>query len=215
MIYLFCGDDTKRKVLDYEKFLKSISSNVEIFEINRNNFDRNQIENLYSGGGLFFSKCVVIFNSIFDYEDNGAFILERLEYMQKSSSTFIFLESTLNKVILESFKDANTEIRAFELSKEKKEKFNNFLLANAFGMKDKLNLWIYFRQAVEKGVILDELAGVLFWKVKDMIIKRDFSKFKEEKLQECASKLAFLLPEARSSGVDVEIAFEQFLLEVI
>ena len=97
--------------------------------------------------------------------------------------------------------------------KEKKEKFNNFLLANAFGARHKLNLWIYFRQAVDRGVMMEELTGVLFWKVKDMLLNKNFSKFKEAELKKIASKLSYLLPEARKKGLDAEMAFEQFLLE--
>lgn len=98
--------------------------------------------------------------------------------------------------------------------KEKKEKFNNFLLANAFGARDKRGLWIYYRQAVEKGVGLEELVGVLFWKIKDTILKKNFNKFTETELKNSAAKLAYLLPAARRDGRDAEVALEQFLLEV-
>ncbi len=97
--------------------------------------------------------------------------------------------------------------------KEKKERFNSFLLANALGQKDKLNLWIYFRQAMDKDVALEELAGVLFWKAKDMLLKKNHGKFKEGELKTFAAKISFLLPEARRNGKDDESAFEQFLLE--
>ena len=75
-------------------------------------------------------------------------------------------------------------------------------------------MWIYFRQAVDKGVVLEEIIGVLFWKIKDMILKKNFNKFTEEQLKTFASKIAYLLPEARKKGLDAEAAFEQFLLEV-
>ena len=97
--------------------------------------------------------------------------------------------------------------------KEKKEKFNNFLLANAFGARDKKGLWIYFRQAMDVGVGMEELIGVLFWKVKDMLIKKNFGKFKEPELKNFAAKISYVLPEARKNGLDAEAAFEQFLLE--
>lgn len=102
-----------------------------------------------------------------------------------------------------------------EISKPLKEpkKFNSFLLANAFGAKDKLNLWIHFRQAMSKGVAMEELAGILFWKIKDMIFKKDFRKFSETELKSLASRLSYLLPKARGEGKDAEAAFEQFLLE--
>ena len=115
---------------------------------------------------------------------------------------------------MDAFKKHKGGLNIFELPKAKKEKFDNFLVANAFQAKNKLNMWIYFRQAMEKGVGMEEIIGVLFWKIKDMILKKDFRKFPEAKLKHSASRLSYLLPEARKRGRDAESAFEQFLLEV-
>ncbi len=68
-------------------------------------------------------------------------------------------------------------------------------------------------QAMDKGVGMEELVGVLFWKAKDMLLKKNFSKFSEVELQAFASKLSYLLPKARKEGLDDESVFEQFLLE--
>jgi len=47
MLYLFSGDDTKSKILNYEKFIKSLPADGEVFFINRNDFDPIQIESFY------------------------------------------------------------------------------------------------------------------------------------------------------------------------
>ncbi len=213
MIYLFLGDDTKNKLFNYEKFIKSFPAKVESFFISRNNFDVTQIENLYSGSSLFAALSTTIFQNIFEQEEARDFVLDKLPLMAESSNSFIFLEGKLNKPILDAFKKSGSQINIFELPKEKKEKFDNFLVANAFGQKDKLNLWIYFREALDKGVMMEELIGVLFWKIKDMILKKDFRKFSLTELQNSISRLSYLLPEARKEGRDAESAFEQFLLE--
>lgn len=214
MIYLFSGDDTKNKLLSYKNFIQSIPKGEECFFIGRNDFDPMQIESLYSGSGLFFTKSIVVFSNIFEYEETRDFVLEKLGLMRESQNDFVFLEGKLNKPILDAFKKAHAGINVFELPKEKKEKFDNFLVANAFEKKDKLNMWIYFLQAVDKGVGMEELIGVLFWKIKNMILKKDFSKFSEEQLQTFISKISRLLPQARKKGRDAESAFEQFLLEI-
>ncbi|HBA45656.1 hypothetical protein A2W67_01065 [Candidatus Nomurabacteria bacterium RIFCSPLOWO2_02_40_28] len=217
MIYLFTGDDAKNKILSYEKFIKSLPKGGDKFSVSRNNFDKIQIESLYSGSSLFSAKAAVIFSGILENEETRDFILEKLELIGESTSDFIFLEGKLNKPILDAFKKVGPkrlQMNVFELPKEKKEKFNNFLLANAFEQKDKLNLWIYFRQAMDRGVGMEELVGVLFWKVKDMLIKKNFGKFKELELKNFASKISYILPEARKTGRDAEASFEQFLLEV-
>lgn len=214
MIYLFTGDDVKNKTSSYEKFIKSLPSSIEIFLINKNNFDMVQVESFYSSTGLFFTKCVVVFLNTFEKEEIKDFISDKLHFLAESSNDFIFLEGKLNKMIIDAFKKIRAEVNIFELPKEKKEKFNNFLLANAFGDKDKKNLWIYFRQAIDKGVGMEELIGVLFWKMKDMLLKKDFRKFSEADLKNLIGKISYLLPEARKNGYDAEAVFEKFLLEI-
>jgi len=217
MIYLFCGDDTKNKISSYEKFVKSIPSGTEISYINRNEFNPIQIESFYSGSSLFSILSAVIFQDILGYEENRDFILEKLELMGNSTNSFIFLEGKLNKPILDAFRKIEPkkiQLNIFELPKEKKEKYDNFLVANAFANRDKLNTWICFRQAMDVGVGMEEIIGVLFWKIKDMLIRKDFCKFTEIELKNSVSRLSYLLPEARKEGRDAESAFEQFLLEV-
>lgn len=212
MIYLFSGDDTKRKNLAYENFLKSFQD-IEIFSINKNDFDSAQAESFYSGAGLFFNKCAVVFLNVFEKEETRDFLLKKLEQMHKSENIFIFLEGKLKKAELDAFRKGRAELNIFELPKEKLEKYNNFLLAYDFEKRDKLNLWIHFREAIDLGVGMEELVGVLFWKAKDMLLKRNFSKFKEQELKDFVSKISYLLPEARKEGKDDEATFERFLLE--
>ncbi len=214
MLYLFAGDDAKNKNSSYEKFIKSIPESTEIFFISRNDFDPLQTESFYSGAGLFFAQCAVIFSNIFDREETRDFVLEKLQPMADSSNSFIFLEGKLNKPILDALKKAGAELNIFELPKEKKEKFDNFLVANTFGQRNKLYTWIYFRQAINVGVGMEELVGVLFWKAKDMLLKKSFGKFTEAELKNFSSKISYLLPQARQQGKDAESVFEQFLLEV-
>ncbi len=213
MIYLFCGDDAKNKHESYEKLIKSMPAGTETFFIGKNDFKEMETESFYSGAGLFFKKCAVIFTNIFEKEETLNFILNKLNIISESGNDFIFLEGKLNKEILDAFEKVKAKISILELPKEKKERFNSFMLANAFGERDKLNLWVHFRQALEKDVALEELAGVLFWKTKDMILKKDFRKYTSSELENFAGKLSYLLPEARKDGKDAESVFEQFLLD--
>jgi hypothetical protein len=213
MIYLFAGEDTQKKVASYERFLKSLPEPADIFFIHRSNFDPGQIENFISGRGLFAQRCVVVFLSILEKEEITSFILEKLPRLGEAQNIFIFSESKLSKNILDSFKKARAELNIFELTEEKEEKFNNFILANALEARDKLKLWLYFRQAIKAGVELEPLAGILFWKIKDMFLKKNFKKFSGAELQNLAAKISILLPETRHRGQDAEIAFEQFILE--
>lgn len=212
MIYLFAGDDTKSKISSYEKFIKKFEG-VETFLVNKNDFDPIQIESFFSSSGLFFDKCIIVFSNIFENENATIFLLEKLKNMAESNNIFIFLGGVLNKPTLDAFKKSEVEVNIFDLPKEKKEKYDNFKLAYDFEKRDKLNLWIHFREAMDLGVGMEELVGVLFWKAKDMILKKNFAKFKEQELKDFIARLAYLLPEARKNDLDAEASFEEFLLE--
>jgi hypothetical protein len=212
MIYLFAGDDAKSKLSSYEKFVKTLGG-AETFLVNKNDFDPIQIESFFSSANLFFDKCIIIFSNIFEDESASNFLLEKLKNMVDSGNIFIFLEGALNKPTVDLFKKSEANISIFDLSKDKKEKYDNFKLAYDFEKRDKLNLWIHFRQAIDLGVGMEELVGVLFWKAKDMILKKSFTKFKEKELKDFVAKLSYLLPEARKNDKDAEASFEEFLLE--
>ncbi|MFA6257592.1 MAG: hypothetical protein WC671_01105 [Candidatus Paceibacterota bacterium] len=221
MLYLFSGDDSKNKILNYEKFIKSLPVQIgipetDIFQVSRNNFNSMQIESFYSGSSLFSVLSAIVFQNIFEYEETRDFVLDKLKQMGESDNLFIFLEGKLNKPILDAFKKVGakrSQVNIFELPKIKLEKYDNFLVANAFANKDKLNTWLHFRRAMDVGVNMEEIIGVLFWKIKDMLLKNNFSKFTPEQLKTFASRISYLLPEARKKGQDAESAFEQFLLE--
>ncbi|MDQ3244871.1 MAG: hypothetical protein M3P22_00785 [bacterium] len=214
MIYLFFGDDSKKKILAHEELTNSLLKDNEFFIFSKKDFDKIQIENLYSSNNLFFTKYTVVFLDISENTEMMDFLLYNLPQMAQSTNNFIFLEGKLNKNTVDMFKKVRTEINVFELPKEKKEKYNSFLLANAIGDKNKFNLWLSFRQARDAGVAMEELIGILFWKVKDMILKKNFTKWKNEELQILVNKIPYILPEARRDGKDDEACFEQFILEI-
>lgn len=213
MVYLFAGDYPEMKMKNYEAFVSDLPTGTEIFNIGKSDFDPMQVESLYSGAGLFFSKCAVIFSNVFENANAKDFLLSHLNSLQESGNDFIFLEGKLLKAELDTFREVRAEINYFELPKSKKEKYDNFLVANAFASGNKFMTWYHFRRAMDLGVGMEEIIGVLFWKIKDMLLRADFRRFPKEHLQKCASRVAYLLPEARKRGLDDEAVFEKFILE--
>jgi len=214
MITLFTGGDVEKRRAAHLKFMAGLPAGTEVFKISPREFDPLQIESFYSGAGLFFKTSAIVFTNCLDAPEVREFILGKLPQMTESGNYFVFIEGRLSKATLEAFRSAGAQVNFYEPG-EQGEKFNNFLLANALGKRDKLGLWLSFRQAVLAGVSLEELIGVLFWKAKDMILKKNFAKFKEAELEKFAGKLSYLLPEARQGGRDAEAALEQYILEAI
>lgn len=215
MIYLFFGNDTKLKRKTYLDFMKSIPEGANIFDIHKNNFDSMQFESLYSSNSLFFAKSVVVLNNLFENEDIKETVLANLANLEKSVNDFIVLEGDLKKAELDAFKKARAEINLFEKKEIKKQTFNTFILANNLGDRDKLNIWINLQRAYKEGVAVDAIVGILFWKVKDMILKKSFQKFSLEELQKIARELPFLLSTSRLSSKDDQVSLEQFLIKIL
>ena len=90
-------------------------------------------------------------------------------------------------------------------------KINIFNLADAFSNKDKMGAWVIYRQAISLGVSPEEICGVLFWKVKNMMMNnaKNFSKIE---LQNLSSKLTDIYHNSHSGNIDFTIALEEFIL---
>ena len=128
MLYLFTGEDIKSRHIAYEDFFKSIPKKTEMFQISRNNFDRMQLESLYSGQGLFFTKSAVVFSDVLANEETRDFILDKLELMGESESDFIFLEGKLNKPIIDAFKRRARRWKFLRFHKKTKEKKKSLII---------------------------------------------------------------------------------------
>ena len=216
MIYLFSGEDFDKKIREYRAFLDSLKGYEEVFYFEEGNIDFIQMESMYSSSALFFGKYVVVLKGVLGDEEESSFFLKSLNKMNSSENLFVFLEEGLNKATLDLFKKTGAKINNFDhKNKKKPERFNSFVLANSFGRRDKLGVWIDFRRAMQKEVALEELSGILFWKAKDMILKKNFSKFSEKELKNFVCRISYLLPEAREGGKDEEAVFERFLLQLV
>ncbi len=214
MLHLFSGEDIEKKRAAYDRLMISLPEGTEIFHISARNFDPVRIESFYSSSSLFSGKSALVFEDILEGKEEKEFLFSRLDKLAASENVFIFLEGKLGKPVLGLFEKAGGEVNIFSLPRnESGQKFNSFALANALCERNKLSLWLNFCRAREAGIELEPLSGILFWKVKDMLLKRNFHKFSEKELKELAGKISLLLPKARALGRDAEAAFEEFLLE--
>ena len=215
MIYLFAGEEREKKLEAYKKFLDSLPSGAEIYRFEKDTWDSEQVQSLGSGHGLFWAKSAVIFSGVLEDEQIKSFILEKLSLFSESGNDFIFLEGKLLKAILDEFEKARAEINLYEKSKAPTRKFNSFTLANSLEARNKKDLWLRFREAMKENIPLEELSGILFWKAKDMLLKKNYRKYSEKELENLAVGISYLLPEARANGDDSEIALEKFILEAV
>ncbi|MBP6925503.1 MAG: hypothetical protein KBC22_00385 [Candidatus Pacebacteria bacterium] len=226
MLYVVLGDNYEQIKKDKD----SLVQGLEVVAVSRENIDYSMIDGYLSSGGLFNETKAIVIDTCFLDDEHHAFFKERLSDMQTSDHVFIILEPKLLKkerTLLEKYAARITEYTSSEIKKDA----GLFILADMFAKKDKKNLWLQFRRAVEQGKQIEEIHGILWWQIKTMILikqssknpglhpfvfeknKKASEKFTLAELRNYAQKLFMIYHQARSGEVDFEHALEKCLLE--
>lgn len=206
MIYILSGSDIHNKNI----YTKELTNKKEIFFVSSGEINKNLIMSYATNISLFNESPVVVIENIFKKEDM-TFSSSELAYLKESKTIFVFQE---DKLLLSDQKKYQKygEIKIFEEKKKNiNQKFNIFSLTDAFANRDKITTWILYHKGIEEGVEPEAIAGVLFWKIKTMILNgnRFFSK---EELKNNSSLIVYLYHKAHRGEFDFYIGIEQFIL---
>ena len=215
MLSLFYGNDFEKRKIAREREIfdfKKKFSNFEILIITDTKADPFLIESLSFGGGLFDKKFLVLLEYTLENEEFCNFILPKLKILQESNNAFLFLERSLVKENLKNFIKIGAKIEEFSLPKTEK-KDNVFLVANAIEQRNKKNAWLLFNKLLKNGVAGEKILGILFWKIKDMIVKKKFRNFSEIELKQLSSKFTQAFHEGHRGGRKIEDGIEKIILE--
>ena len=143
----------------------------------------------------------------------GEEFLALTEGLQKSPHTFVFQEEKLLKKPLDFL--AKKGVAVERLPEEKKEEvFNVFSIANAFAARDRKKMWLLLGEALRADVAPEALAGMLHWKVRDLLAKNAPGKFTQTELKTISRELVTLYHEAHKGGGSLDLLLERFVLKV-
>lgn len=235
MIYLFTGDKFQ-EVRKYsqeliERFGKD-KPDSSVLQINEENFGEYELSGLSKEQGLFEKQLVVVLNYLISAESAWENIQDKLEEMAESKNIFIFIESSLDKRIQDKIKKYAKEAKNF--SSAEKERYNPFLLTDAYGAKNKKRLWTLYQQALLGGSVSEEIHGLLFWQAKSMLVaklsaspaeselkpfvfqksKKFAENFSEEELKKHSSDLVEIYHNVRKGKGDLATSLEKFILSI-
>jgi hypothetical protein len=206
MIHILVGGDTKNKGI----YIKELTFKSEVFFIPTGTANSEMLMSYSNNVSLFNESPVIIVENILN-DDNFILLGEELDLMKESKTIFIIKEDKLLVPLQKKYKKYG-DIKIFE---EKKvlvtPKFNIFSLTDAFASRDKIKTWILFNNAILSGIEPEAIAGVLFWKIKTMILTgtRLFSK---DELKYQSSGIVSLYHRAHRGESDFTISLEQFIL---
>jgi len=206
MIYILVGGDTKNKNV----YIKELTKDSESFFVKEEKMDRALIMSYCYNVNLFnLSPSIIMENVLSDDDINLK--TDDLNFLKNSGTIFVFKEDKLLKALQDKYKKY-AEIKIFEDKKVfGKEKFNVFSITDAYARKDKIGAWSLYNEALKDGIEPEAIAGVLFWKVKTMILSNPNETNKKE-LKKQSSEIVALYHKAHKGEIDLSIGLEQFIL---
>ena len=135
--------------------------------------------------------------------------------MQESANIFIAVEDKINadlKKSLEKYAE-KTVVSDMEKVAIKKE-FNVFALGEALASRDGFRSWSLYRQAIDAGQEKEAVVGMMFWKIKTVLVRGYGSEFSKEELRELLGNLITIYHDGHRGVVDMELSVEKLLLDL-
>ena len=236
MLYFFSGSDkdtAREKMNALAEALRKKKPDAEVFRIDAENWNEAKLRELSVGQGLFNNSYIVQVISLFENKEAKEIFVDRLEEIAESPNIFIVLEGEVDKKTLLAINELAEKVQLFENKEgKKKSEFNIFSLTDAFGRRDKKNLWVLYQKAVAGGAVPEEIHGILFWQLKSMLLvvtaktageagvapfvftkaKSFLKNYKEEELKKMSSQFVTFYHDAHRGIHDFEIALERFIL---
>ncbi len=194
--------------------------------VNSDNWNVAAIEENLGGQGLFSNKYIVFLDRITENAEAKEVVVEFIPAMKESPNIFIILEGKSNVEIKKAFEkyadksvvtDLSAGTEVFGGSVRAKGGFDVFALADAVSSRSRANSWTIYRQAVDRGIGLENILGTLFWKIKTMIVSggdRGSTKYTKVELHSLLTKLVTLYHDGHRGLVDLELGTEKLLLEL-
>jgi len=240
MLYFLYGEDwrgARKKSVELLESLQNKKPDASLFKFDSESWNEPQFEEFLASQGLFEKKFIVFLDGVFQNKEAKEIIKESLERISQSDNLFLFLEGSIDKETERQVKKFSEKIQKFEEEKPKgfrKRDFDVFSLAEAIGRRDKKNLWVLYRKAIDIGITPEEINGILFWQIKSMIVAsgatnateaglspfvfgraKTYSKnYSKEELQKLSGRLVTSYHEAHRGIYDFDIALERFVLEI-
>ena len=173
MIYFLYGKDiikSRKKLHDLLDWAKKKRPDAELFKINTENWSESQLEELLVSQGLFDQKYTVFLDNLFENKEIKAYIVSKLEDISSSEQLFFMLEKDVDAVSLKKIEKSAKQVQEFKKVEEKENTFNIFAVANGLISRDKKKLWVSYVESIKKGIAPEEIHGIFFWQIKNMIL---------------------------------------------
>lgn len=210
MIYLVYGNDNTKK----NEKVKSLALEAGIVRVPADQITQSAILTFSAQSQLFGSSPIVVIENALT-EGDSIFNDELLSSVKNSPNIFVFLEDALTQVQIKKYKKYLEDTILCEKKEIPKPKVNAFVIADMFAKRDKVGTWTTYLDLIEKGEAPEAISGMLFWKIKTLLLARSVAPYSKNELEQASSKLVDIYHKAHGGDTDMKIALEQFILSTI
>ncbi len=232
MLYVIYGTDSEKTSLHSKKIVDALTKkkpDASVFMLNEDTFSVALLDEYLGASGLFEAKHIVRLDTLLTHEDFSESVLERLPLLGESEHVFVLREGALTAPIKKKVEKYAHEMRAYDVTEKKKERFNVFAITEALGNRDKKRAWMLYREALAENLVPEEIHGILWWQIKTMLqvasgdtanmkpfsvtkARTFLKKYSQTELEALARSFVNLYHDARRGIVEFEIGLEKLLL---
>ncbi|MBU1557727.1 hypothetical protein KKC45_02090 [Patescibacteria group bacterium] len=250
MLYLLHGTDFKKSREKLHSMMDSLlkkKPDASFFKLDMSNFSESQLDEFISSQGLFEQKYIVQMDGLLENIKTRDFVIDKITEISESDNIFVLIEENITKPILKKVEKVAQKVQEFNQKEVGGRKFgvvggseldlgefNIFDLADAFGRRDKKDLWVLYQKAKKRNIPDEEIHGIINWQLRSILIAKKskdvkesglktfvynkslrFSKgFKGDELEKLSSKLISIYHDARRGLIEFDIEMERFVLGV-
>lgn len=206
MIHILVGLDRNKRNI----FLKKLAPE-NLISVPLTSVSQEMLKGYATSASLFGDTMTIVVEGLLSETDMVPSV-DMLKELNDSQPLFIFLEDKLTVSEEKKYTKYST-ITHFDLPTTKKNapKVNTFAIADAYGKHDKIGTWVLYRDAIEKGTEPEAISGMLFWKIKQMILANPKSQ-NIHILKRNSGELVSLYHKAHKGERDFVVGLEQFIL---
>ncbi len=206
MIYIVSGNDSKNKNI----FLKGLYNNNLPILLSKIEINKSSLFEQASSVSLFGETPIVLIENGIK-EINNILKEKDIDILNKSKTVFILLEEKILASDLKRYKK-DCLIKDFNIDNKKQiSQPSIFNIADSFSQRDKINTWILFRNAISTNISPEEISGIIFWKIKTMILNGN-KNFSINELKNMSSKIVSIYHNSHKGDVDFTVGLEEFIL---
>ncbi len=218
MIYFYHGTDIDKARTKAHELIDSLlkkKPDAAFFKIDSETFDTAKIQEYTGSQGLFASKYIVFLDRLSEKKETKEEFVDLLKDISESENIFIILEGKLDKATSGKIEKKSEKFINFTLDEvEEKPVYNAFALADAVGKRNKKEAWMLYRKAIDVGEAPEALHGMIFWKIKTIILSGFLGNWKREELMKMLDDLVVLYHDSRRGKHELETGLEACLLEI-